>query len=167
MQYARPPKGKQELVSLSEVLMECVTLVQPLILVQEDIKVETVLEKNLFICADRDQIKQVFINLFMNGLNAVERKAQKEEKISSPAMKIMASARGEFIIVQVLDHGDGMTPEEVKKCTEPFFTTRSQGNGLGLAMSKRFIQENEGMMWIESEKGVQTCITVRFRRYER
>lgn len=167
MQYARPPKGKKERINLSEVLMECVTLVHPLIFGQEEINVETALEEDLFICADRDQIKQVFINLFMNGLNAVERKTQKEEKIASPAMKITAVTKGEFVIIKALDYGDGMTPEEVKKCTEPFFTTRAQGNGLGLAMSKRFIQENEGMMWIESEKGVQTCVTVRFRRYER
>lgn len=167
MQYARPPKGKRERINLSEILRECAEWIQPAILVKEDIHVELNLNDDLFICADRDQIKQIFINLFMNGVNAVERKMQKEETIASPAMQIHATETDEYIIVTVLDHGDGMTPDEVKKCTEPFFTTRAQGNGLGLAMSKRFIQENDGMLWIESEKGVRTCMTVRFRRYEK
>lgn len=167
MQYARPPKGKRECINLSDVLMESMALMNPLLLGQEEVVVATSLEENLFIFADRDQIKQVFINLFMNGFNAVERKLQKEAKIAAPAIKLTAVIRGEFIIVHVLDYGDGMTPEEVEKCTEPFFTTSPKGTGLGLAMSKRFIQENEGTMWIDSEKGVQTCITVRFRRYEK
>lgn len=167
MQYARPPKGKREKIDLAEVLRECAAWIQPAILGKEEIRVETNFDDSLYICADRDQIKQIFINLFMNGVNAVERKLQKEEKIASPAIRISAKESGEYIIVAVLDYGDGMTPEEVEKCTEPFFTTRSQGNGLGLAMSKRFIQENDGMLWIESEKGVQTCMTVRFRRYDK
>jgi len=165
MQYARPPKGKCEKLDVSEVLRECAAWLHPIIFARDEIHVEMEIEEHLYIGADRDQIKQVFINLFMNGVNAVERKLQREEKIASPAMRITAEEKGEFVIVTVLDYGVGMTPDEVKKCTEPFFTTRAQGNGLGLAMSKRFIQENDGIMWIESEKDVQTCMTVRFRRY--
>lgn len=167
MQYARPPKGNKDKIDISEVIKECAALMYPLLMMQERIVVETKMNDGLCIWADRDQMKQVFINLLMNGINAVERKMQNQENISSPAIEMTGEIIGDYIVVKVVDYGIGMTDEEVKKCTEPFFTTGDHGNGLGLATAKRFIQENDGMLWIESEKNVRTCMTIRFRRYEK
>jgi signal transduction histidine kinase len=57
-----------------------------------------------------------------------------------------------------------MTDDEIKQCTKPFFTTKPAGTGLGLAIVKQYIQENNGILHIKSEKNKYTEITLTFRR---
>ncbi|MFY9218464.1 MAG: ATP-binding protein, partial [Tepidanaerobacteraceae bacterium] len=62
--------------------------------------------------------------------------------------------------------GVGLTAEEIKQCTKPFFSTKPAGTGLGLAIVKQYIQENNGILHIKSEKNKYTEITLTFRRYD-
>jgi CheY-like chemotaxis protein len=68
----------------------------------------------------------------------------------------------------VTDTGDGMTPEVLAKCTDPFFTTKSdkKGSGLGLAMVQRFVNEANGRLMIQSTQGIGTEITIELPRVE-
>jgi hypothetical protein len=62
--------------------------------------------------------------------------------------------------VAVRDTGGGMTPDEVEKCTRPFYTTRPRGTGLGLSIVERIIEANGGELKIESEPGRGTTVTL-------
>lgn len=69
---------------------------------------------------------------------------------------------GSYIVLCVHDNGIGMSPDVVSKATEPFFTTKSPGTGLGLAMVQGFVQQSNGRLEIESEPGKGTLIRMIF-----
>jgi len=58
-----------------------------------------------------------------------------------------------------------MSSEEIWRCTEPFYTTKSAGTGLGLALVQQFLSKNGGTFSIDSEEGCYTEVKLRFRRY--
>jgi PAS domain S-box-containing protein len=69
---------------------------------------------------------------------------------------------GTYVMICVIDEGDGMTPEVAMRATEPFFTTKGPGTGLGLAMVHGFVQQSHGRLEIESEPGKGTVIRMIF-----
>jgi len=69
---------------------------------------------------------------------------------------------GEYVSICVADEGEGMPPEVLKRATEPFFTTKGLGTGLGLAMVHGFVQQSQGRLDIESEPGRGTRVRMIF-----
>ncbi len=71
-------------------------------------------------------------------------------------------APGRYVVLCVIDHGEGMSPEVVARATEPFFTTKGPGTGLGLAMVHGFVQQSHGRLEIESAPQQGTTIRMVF-----
>jgi CheY-like chemotaxis protein len=71
-------------------------------------------------------------------------------------------APGSYVMICVIDEGEGMSPEILSRATEPFFTTKGPGTGLGLAMVHGFVQQSHGRLEIESEVGKGTTIRMIF-----
>ncbi|WP_288381520.1 histidine kinase famiy protein [uncultured Massilia sp.] len=71
-------------------------------------------------------------------------------------------APGRYVVICVIDHGEGMSPEVVARATEPFFTTKGPGTGLGLAMVHGFVQQSHGRLDIESTQQQGTTIRMIF-----
>lgn len=71
-------------------------------------------------------------------------------------------SHGAYVVICVIDHGEGMPPEVVRRATEPFFTTKTPGTGLGLAMVHGFVQQSHGRLEIESAPGQGTTIRMIF-----
>ncbi len=69
----------------------------------------------------------------------------------------------DYVCICVNDEGEGMTPEVKRRATEPFFTTKGPGTGLGLAMVHGFVQQSHGKLDIESEPGQGTQVRMVFR----
>ncbi|MEC4717839.1 histidine kinase famiy protein [Noviherbaspirillum sp. CPCC 100848] len=69
---------------------------------------------------------------------------------------------GTYVVICVIDKGEGMTPEVARRATEPFFTTKGPGTGLGLAMVHGFVQQSHGRLEIESTAGEGTIIRMIF-----
>lgn len=69
---------------------------------------------------------------------------------------------GTYVVICTIDHGEGMTPEVVRRATEPFFTTKTPGTGLGLAMVHGFVQQSHGRLEIDSAHGQGTTIRMIF-----
>jgi signal transduction histidine kinase len=118
--------------------------------------------------ADRSQIEQVLMNLAINA-----RDAMADGGVLRVAVSNMTVARqfaethppmvpGEFVVLQVVDTGHGMTEEVKSHAFEPFFTTKdpSQGTGLGLATVYGIVNQSGGYIWIDSEPGAGTTFTV-------
>jgi signal transduction histidine kinase len=97
---------------------------------------------------DNTQLIRVFNNLFTNSIQAVE--FGKEAVIS-----IVFEERDGMIIIRVKDNGKGIPNEQIDTIFEPYFTTKSTGTGLGLALVKQIISGHQGTIAIEStsEKG--------------
>ena len=102
--------------------------------------------------ASRGGLEQLFLNLFTNALDAMP---------AGGRLRVGARAvEGGRLEVKVADSGTGISPEQLKRIHEPFYTTKEEGFGLGLAISRSIVWENDGEMRIESEPGRGTSITV-------
>ncbi|HSR36726.1 MAG TPA: ATP-binding protein, partial [Desulfurivibrionaceae bacterium] len=102
--------------------------------------------------ADREKLKQVFLNLVKNSLEALP---------DGGTITISTRQSADRVEVLVADGGEGI-PEEVRKHVfSPFFTTKEQGTGLGLCISKRIIDEHPGGTFtLESREGEGTVVTI-------
>ncbi|WP_306392844.1 response regulator [Telluria beijingensis] len=77
--------------------------------------------------------------------------------------RLLGLPAGEYVCICVKDEGQGMTPEVRRRATEPFFTTKGPGTGLGLAMVHGFVQQSHGRLDIESAPGEGTQVRMVFR----
>jgi polar amino acid transport system substrate-binding protein len=160
--YARPVKCEKEQVNLAAIIKECLYFTH-IASKLGNICFSTDLDDTAVICANRDRIKQSMINIIMNGIESMEKKLQ-----SSPAKSLLMSIRVhkdmESAWVCIKDEGVGMSEFDIKQCTEPFYTTKKAGTGLGLALVKQFVEENDGVLDIHSKVGCYTEIMLQFRR---
>jgi signal transduction histidine kinase len=101
------------------------------------------------------ELTQVLINLVANGAQAVAARGSPNGRVS-----IQASESAGMLVLQVKDDGVGMTPDVLKRVGTPFFTTRAQGTGLGLAQCQRLIGTAGGRLAIDSEPGKGTTVTI-------
>ena len=109
--------------------------------------------------ADRQQLRQLFLNLLTNASDAMPLGG-----------KLMVRAEGsrlegaEAVMVEFADTGKGIAVENLEKIWEPFFTTKPEGRGtgLGLAICRRIVEEHGGRIEIESEMGKGTTVRIVF-----
>lgn len=102
---------------------------------------------------DRDKLKQVFINLVSNACEAIS--------VGETVRWHMLNGRDPHRIdVFVHNNGDPIPPDVLPRLTQPFFTTKSSGNGLGLAITKRIVEAHNGTLTITSTEEEGTTVTV-------
>ena len=100
-------------------------------------------------------LTQVLVNLVNNAAQAVSARNEPNRHVA-----VEARMQGDMLELQVRDDGVGMPPEVLKKVGTPWFSTRSEGTGLGVANCQRLIGRAGGRMRIESEQGVGTTVTI-------
>ena len=162
LNYAKPSKGEVAFVNIGKIIKECSYLTQP-VADKGYIEVEVLTEQDLIIQADKNQIKQVLINLILNAIESMEKKIERGEQGKPPmVLKIEARTLENEAVITMLDQGCGMSEKEVQRCIDPFFTTKATGSGLGLALSKNYIEKNGGKLLIESRQNEYTKITIKF-----
>jgi signal transduction histidine kinase len=108
---------------------------------------------------DREQMKQVFMNLILNAIQAM----QEGGSISIATRAVSRSGTepsGEFVQVEVRDTGIGIPEANVQHIFDPFFTSKDEGSGLGLAVSHQIVQEHGGFVTVESTVGKGTAFFV-------
>lgn len=103
---------------------------------------------------DDNQIEQVLINMLLNAVHAVHERGRIN-------IRSRMDKAGEFVSLEIQDNGHGMPQSKLKKVFEPFYTTKSNGTGLGLAVSYGIIKNHQGTVKILSESGTGTLITVK------
>jgi signal transduction histidine kinase len=110
------------------------------------------------IFADRQQLRQVLLNLFTNAGDAMPQGGRLTPRVRPGELPGPRSA----VVIEVIDTGVGIAPEHLARVTDPFFTTKEegQGTGLGLAICKRIVHEHHGALEIESEVGRGTTVRV-------
>ncbi|MBD3675718.1 MAG: GAF domain-containing protein [Planctomycetaceae bacterium] len=97
-------------------------------------------------------IEQLVLNLVGNARDAME---------PDDELSIVASAEDRFVVLEVTDTGCGIPQEHLAKIQEPFFTTKADGNGLGLAICRSIVAQLRGQFKIESQLGEGTHVTVK------
>jgi two-component system sensor kinase FixL len=99
------------------------------------------------VLADKVQIQQVLLNLMRNAIEAMADSERRELVIST------APTDNDEITVSVADTGTGISPEHAAQLFQPFFTTKRQGMGVGLSISRTIIDAHGGRIWVEPSPG--------------
>ena len=151
---------------LSEMMVQVVPI---------NIIVETYVEKGCWcLLADVSQLQNALLNLVINARDAMPRGGRLSVSARNSPSYVLVDQRGskralDMVELAVADNGCGMTPEVKQRALEPFFTTKSagQGNGLGLATVFGVVQRSGGSMDIDSELAKGTTIRLYFPRADR
>jgi signal transduction histidine kinase len=100
---------------------------------------------------DGAQIKQVFLNILLNALQATPARG---------AIEVRLYAGNECITTEIRDQGEGMPAEVKAQLFTPFFTTKPKGVGLGLSISQRIIEGHRGVIRVTSQPGSGTMVRI-------
>lgn len=131
-------------------------LMQPT-LDQKKIDIEIILmDTELVLYIDASLIEQVLINLLVNGIEAVKEKTNAKVILSA----FLASSRK--TVIKVADNGIGMNDEVMDKIFIPFFTTKKNGSGIGLSLSKQIMMLHKGTIQVQSNEGEGTAFILQF-----
>jgi two-component system C4-dicarboxylate transport sensor histidine kinase DctB len=114
---------------------------------------------HLRVMAERVRLEQVLVNLLQNALDALDGQATGE-------IVVDAQAQGEHVRIRVQDNGPGIAPEVMAVLFTPFITTKAQGLGLGLVISRDIMAEFGGELLLESTPGGGTSFTLVLRKAE-
>lgn len=110
------------------------------------------IEDNLFIKANRDEMKQVLINLIKNAIEAIDKYG---------TVTVNASSSRETVFIEIIDDGVGMSPHQVGRLGTPFYSTKDKGTGIGLTISFQIIELLQGKIEVKSEVGKGTTFTIK------
>jgi len=133
-------------------------------LVKKEVEFILNLEKDLpLIMGNENSLEQVFMNLVVNALDAIEEENAHKENPHKSLITISTYSNNNHVIAAVEDNGPGIPVEIREKIFEPFFTTKSKekGTGLGLAVIKSIIKDHKGRMEVESgcDRGTRFSLT--------
>lgn len=153
--FGRPGKPEFTFVDINELLKKTLFFVAQH---PEARNVERILEltRNLPpVCIDIKQIQQVFFNIIINAIQAMPTGG-----ILTLGSDLIIREGTDFVRVSIQDSGKGIDPKLLEKIFTPFFTTKTQGTGLGLPICRQLIEHNRGLMTVESQlqQGTTFCI---------
>jgi len=148
LSFSRVAKPTVSPVSIADVIEDALKHT-PL---PENVELTKDIDNNLpMVMVDADQIRQVFLNIAFNALQAMPEGGH---------LDIRTSGKGEFVEVEFADTGGGIPKSIINKLFDPLFTTKAKGVGLGLSICKSILDRHEGDIRVESEVGKGTTFTV-------
>jgi two-component system sensor histidine kinase HydH len=152
LDYARPAKLERSPLIIDDLLSRAVMLVRSdaeagNVGVIEDYRCGT-----STVNGDEDKLTQVVLNLCLNSIQAMK---------DGGTLSLSSSLLDEWVSIEIRDTGSGISAEIRQRIFEPYFTTKEDGTGLGLAMSAKIIEDHRGQMEVFSGSGKGTTVTVR------
>jgi two-component system NtrC family sensor kinase len=161
LDYARPHNYEIELVDLSRVIKKVVDVVRYKIS-GKDITIGLEVEDGILVGGISHHLEQVFLNLLLNSIDAIEEKKNNLGDLSFIGeIYIRAVKKEDFVHVEVSDNGCGIREEHLSKIFSPFFTTKKEkGSGLGLYICYNIINSHGGKIKVESSPNVGTTFTI-------
>lgn len=141
--------------SMEEILEESLKILQPAL---NEKKV--VLKKNLgkdlpLVYVDGDKLRQVFLNVLRNALEAVEEGGEIEI-----SLELNRGRPEPQLEIRISDNGCGIPPKDWENIFDPFFTTKSSGAGLGLANARRILEQHGGSIKVVEKEGPGSCFLI-------
>jgi signal transduction histidine kinase len=152
LRFARPPKLKVEWLPVRRLLTDLAAFMAPECS-KKGVALELDLRGSETAWVDEFQLKQTVLNLILNALQATP---------AGGRVVVATSGDASRLTVSVSDNGEGMSPETREKALTPFFTTREEGTGLGLALVRRIVEEHGGSVTISSARGEGTTVSLDF-----
>lgn len=116
----------------------------------------TTMPDEISITADHNLLEQVLINLLINAFHAVEHKENPQIIMTSRYNK------NERVIIEIADNGHGIKPELMDKIFMPFFTSKADGSGIGLSLSRQIMHLHKGNIFVKSQQNKGSVFTLVF-----
>jgi PAS domain S-box-containing protein len=154
LELTRPRGPSRELVHLTKLVGDVLDLEQGSA-VANGVVVERELGEDCVLMGDPAKLKQVILNLVVNGLEAMK---------GGGKLAVGLGSEGEQVCLVVEDTGSGMDAAALAQVFDPFFTTKEAGTGLGLSIVRKIIDQHRGEVRLESERGVGTRAIVTLPR---
>jgi two-component system sensor histidine kinase HydH len=155
LNFAKPQEPKLSTVEIKSLIRHGLKLVQPDIQANNIQVIESFSEEPpITIMADTDMITQVFLNLFLNAIEAMD---------SDGRLEIGLFEKEEQLEILVSDTGSGIPKENLSRIFDPFFTSKKEGTGLGLAIVYRIIENHHGEIEVNSDPGKGTVFKLKFK----
>jgi len=160
LQFIRHGREESSTVDLRDELRKAIELVYYHLRKRQITVVQELAPDTPTIYADRQKLRQVFLNLLSNASDAMPQGGTLTLRTSPATLESGLAG----VLLEVIDTGVGISPEHLGRVMEPFFTTKEEGKGtgLGLAICRRIVHEHHGSIRILSEpgKGTSVCITL-------
>ncbi len=147
---AKPNTGSMNPIDLSTILKETTAFMRSYSHLRNTELVEAI-DNSLCIKGDAHEIRQVFVNILKNGIEAMP---------SGGSIYILAKVDKGYVRIQFRDEGIGMTKEQLARLGHPYYSTKEKGTGLGMMISYDIIQRMRGKIKVESEEGKGTIFTI-------
>lgn len=152
LSFSRPAEIVKELHDLRDTLAESLDLVSYQAS-RRAIAVIREFPESLPVLGDRSQLKQLFLNLFFNAVQAMP---------NGGTLRVEAlRGHGPKALVSVIDTGEGIPEDNLDRIFDPFFTTKNNGTGLGLSICYHVVKTHDGEIEVKSKAGRGTTILVR------
>jgi PAS domain S-box-containing protein len=162
LDFARPSKTEMVKTDIVAVIEEALRLLSANPVKTNYDIIKKLPPSALNIKADPSHLTQVFMNLLLNAIEAMPDGGTLTIAVRDEAT--LPEAVAQEVTIEITDTGCGMSPQVLEQLFTPFFTTREEGTGLGLALSHRIIQEHGGTIDVNSQEGQGTTFVLSFRR---
>ncbi len=156
LQFARPPKLDRTLASVDDFLQEVLSLVEAQAQTK-GIQIKAELQASAKIPMDKNQLKQAFLNLLQNALEATPNGGE---------ISLKSSASQDEVDIEVSDSGHGIPEEQLPKIFNLYFSTKPSGTGVGLSLVNQIISAHGGSISVESKVGKGTTFFISLPRQE-
>jgi two-component system NtrC family sensor kinase len=155
LEYARTPSVERSATDLNSIIEKSISLLDYQIRKKHIDVVTEIQDKLPRLEVDRNQMSQVFVNIFLNSIQAME---------GEGTLRIRAASSDGRLVVSISDTGKGIPQEVLPKVFDPFFTTKgeSKGTGLGLWITQGIIERHGGTIQISSEEERGTTVEIQF-----
>ena len=155
LDFARPQVPNLSKCDLVEIIQKNLAFLQPE-LEKRRIQIHHNLDgRSMRLQADHDLLYRAFFNIFINAIQSMN---------DGGTIRINLEERRDHLLAEIEDSGFGISPENLKKIFNPFFTTKQKGSGLGLAIVGKIIEGHEGSVAIESKEGEGTKVKIQLPR---
>lgn len=151
LDFSKPSEPNLKSVLMAELLDQTLSLLTNNTL-RYHIELSKQLDPYATVMADRNQLRQAFLNIFLNSIQSM----REGGRLSVTS----ANERNGWIRVSIADTGAGIPAEQLNQVFDPFYTTKEDGTGLGLAIVHGIISKHGGKIKIESEVGKGTTVSV-------
>jgi len=148
LKFAKRPKLNLKVENISDIVLKSIEVISP---EAKNIKIVKNIESNLYLKVDSDQILQALINILKNSRQAIEKDG---------IIEVTLFSVDEGVYIKIKDNGKGIDKENLNKIFNLYYTTKSNGTGIGLSIVNQIISDHNGKIEVESEPMKGTTVNI-------